>query len=408
MDLTAEALTRVLAVCCGEPEGPEEAALMLRQRQPSFAPTLLAAWRNEGSALNPALAYELDSQLARVQRYRVLAAQLAERVPGIISLKGLETADLYPADSLRYMNDLDYTAADEPTLWRLVGELVGDGWDLHTATFSMIDDRLLMLVCLRQPHEDPYSLPYGVEITSYVALGNLAAVPPVLELPDPWRDPAVKNLLMLLFERFEQPYRARDLVDAALLLQALDGHQAALWHEIDRLGLWPEYAELATLLERTELVSLPRQPRRPALSVAGSRARRAGHGLAQLRRPARAAVRHLQQRLVFDRLSRPERALWTAVERRLSVRRALRSGLLCFGLPVPEVEPGVATAVVRELDGLVYVDTPVARFLLTAGDDVEQDALELLADTDSPRRGVDESAVSQASAAVPAVDAPVR
>ena len=406
MDLTADVLTRVLAVCCGEPDGPEESVLMVRRDQPTFAPTLFAAWRNEGSPLNPALRYELDVQTARIRRYRELAADIAARVPGLTPLKGLEVADLYPADSTRYMNDLDYTA-HEPRLWRLVQELVGDGWELNTGTFWVFDGRLQVLVCLRMPHEDPYCLPYGVEITSYVTMGDLAGVAPVMELPPRWRDPVVKNLLMLLFERFEQPYRARDLVDAALMLHALRGH-TALWHEIDRLGLWPEFTELAGLLERAELGPVPAHPRPRALSLAGSRARRGARRLTGLRRPADAAVRHLQQRLVFDHLSRPERLLWSAAERRLSTVRALRAGLLCFGLPVPGVRPEVAAATVRQRDGLTFVDTPVARFLLTAGDDVDQDAVDALAaDADpAPDAGVDEALAADAAPDAGLVAAP--
>jgi len=386
MDLTAGDLMRVLAVCCGtEPEGPEEAVLMVQREQRSFAPTLYSAWHNEGSAINPAMRYELDVQTARIQRYRELAAELAGRVPGMVSLKGLEIADLYPASSVRYMNDLDYLC-DEPRLWRLVCGLLDDGWDLHTGTFSIFDGRLHLLMCLRQPHEDPYSLPYGIEVTTYVALGNLAGVAPVVTLPPRWRDPVVKNLLMLLFERFEQPYRARDAVDAALLLQSLERH-SDLWHEIDRLGLWPEFTELAELVTRAELLTVPSHPRPRTLSIAGSRARRAAHRMAALRRPADAAVRHLQQRLVFDQLSRPERALWAVAERRLPVGRALRAGLLCFGLPVPGVRPEVAAATVRERDGLTFVDTPAARFLLTAGDDVDQDAVDRLATDPAPPAG---------------------
>jgi hypothetical protein len=386
MDLTADALTRVLAVCCGaEPEGPEEAVLMVRREQPSIAATLYAAWRNEGSPLNVALRYELDVQAQRIHRYRALAADLAVRVPGVVPLKGLEVADLYPADSLRYMNDLDYACDDEPQLWWLVAELVDDGWDLHTATFWRLGGVVHMLVSLRMPHEDRYCLPYGVEVASYVTMGDLAGVRPVIELPPAWRDPMVKNLLMLLFERFEQPYRARDLVDAALLLERQRDYPL-LWDEIDRIGLWPEYTELTALLARTELVEIPSPDRPIALALARSRARRAGRRMAGLRRPAGAVVQHLQQRLVFSRQSRLERLLWSAAERRLPPDRALRSGLLCFGLPLPDVRPDVSRATVRQRDGLVFVDTPVGRFLLTAGDDVEEEAVrQLTADARSAR-----------------------
>lgn len=379
MDLTADALTRVLAVCCGsEPEGPDEAVWMVRKDQPTFAPTLYAAWRNEGSALNPALRYELEAACERVRRYRDLAADLASRVPGAVPLKGLEVADLYPADSVRYMNDLDYAAGDETRLWRLVGALVDDGWQLYTATFWIFDGRLHSLVSLYVPHEDPYCLRYAVEVASYVAMGDLAGVAPVVELPPQWRDPVVKNLLMLLFERFEQPYRARDLVDAALMLAALDDYPT-LWREIDRIGLWPQYGELAALLARTELVEIPRPPRPMSLAIAGSRAKRAGRRLSGLRRPADAAARHLQQRLVFGQLSRPEQLLWSAAERRLPADRALRAGLLCFGLPVPGVQPDVTAATIRRRENLIFVDTPAGRFLLTAGDEVDEDGVDRVA-----------------------------
>jgi len=142
-----------------------------------------------------------------------------------------------------------------------------------------------------------------VEITTYVAMGDLAGVAPVVDLPPRWQDPVVKNLMMLLFERFEQRYRARDLVDAALMLEALDSYPV-LWREIDRLGLWPEYTELVDLVERTELIAVPHHGRSRTLSVAGTRARRAGRRLAALRRPTDAGVRHLQQRLVFDQRGR--------------------------------------------------------------------------------------------------------
>lgn len=348
------------------------------------------------------MAYELDTQLERLRRYRALAADLERRVPGIVPVKGLEVAAHYPAGLTRYMNDLDYVAG-EPALWRLVHELTADGWDLDTATFVNIDGRLRVLASLRQPHPDPFTLPYGVEVANFVALGDLAGVPPLVELPPRWRDPAVKNLLMLLFERFEQPYRARDLVDAALLLAAVEDVEA-LHLEIARLRLWPEYAELAALLERAELATVvpaPAAPRAGTAAVAGSRVRRTGRRLAGLRHPAASTARHLQRRLVLGGHSRPERLLWAATERRLDAGRALRAGLLCFGLQVPGVRPEVEVATVRERDGLTFADTPAGRFLLTAGEDVEEEALEKLATDDGTGSGVADKADKAGRAGAP-------
>jgi len=88
MDFDSVTLTRVLEVCAEESGGPEETVLLIRQREPSFAPTMYSAWQREGQPLNPALRYELDLQRARIQRYRELAAVIADRVPDAVPLKG--------------------------------------------------------------------------------------------------------------------------------------------------------------------------------------------------------------------------------------------------------------------------------------------------------------------------------
>lgn len=378
MDLDAAALTRVLGLCAGErPGGPEETVLLLRQSQPSFAPTMYSAWRSAGWELNPALQYELDVQRRRVQRYRQVAADLAVAEPSIVAVKGLEVADHYPPGWVRYMNDLDYIT-DEPVLWRVVGALVETGWEVDTGTFSLVDGQLQIMVSLRQQHEDPYSLPYGVEVLNYVALGDLAGVPALRALPAECRVPTVKNLLMLLFERFEQRYRARDVVDAAVLCDAASAdHRVALHRTVHRLGLWPEYAELGRLLAAAELgprLSLP-----PRNAVLASRINRSTRLFARLRRPLEAAAAHLQRRMIFDSMLAPERWMWATAQARLPASRALRTGLLCFGLPVDDGHPGLHTARIRERGDITWVDTPVCRFLLTAGDEVEQSTLDLLA-----------------------------
>lgn len=384
MELTVSALNRVLAVCCGdEPESASEVVHVVRHTQHSFAPTLYAAWERDGATLNPALRYELDVQRRRTERYREIAAGIAgmagtaSGVPAVVPLKGLEVADLYPAGWVRYMNDLDYVVADERDLWSVVNVLVGDGWELHSGTFVNLGGQLQVLVSLRREHEDRYCLPYGIELATFVAMGNLAGVPAVITLPRAWRDSAVKNLLMLLFERFEQRYRARDLVDATLLLGAVGrSGWATLWPEIDRLGLWPEYRELAGLLRRAELADAPVPGRPLGTAAADSRTQRVVTELSGWRRPVDGAARHLQRRMMYGRLSRSERWLWSVAERRLHPGRALRAGLHCFGLPVPDGRPDVAVATLTERPEVTWVDTPAGRFVLTVGDELDQDALD--------------------------------
>lgn len=358
MELDADSLVRALAVCCGEePAGPEEAVWLCRKQQPSFLATLCSAW----DGLNDGLAFELASQRARNDFYRVLAASLDS--PEAIPLKGLEVGRLYPDGWVRYMNDLDYHVARPEALWEVAASLLEREWTLDSGTFTRVNNSLQVLLSFRLPHPDRYQLPYGVELTTYVSLGDLGAVPPVLALtPDLV---PVKNLVMLLFERFEQPFRARDLVDGALLIESVD--VGAIERVLDRLDLWPEYAELASLLSRAELAS---PPRIPGDVVARSRRRRAVRAVKASLSPAGLA-RRTQQRMVARGLP----AVGRRAFERVGARWALDSGLLCFGLPVP----GSAERVrVGGRDDLTWIDTPVGRFLLTPGDELPSSAEEFV------------------------------
>jgi hypothetical protein len=386
VELTSAVLVRALGLCCGEePDGPGEAVALARMRQPSFASLLCSAWQAEGRELSPTLLHELDAQHRRIGRFRDTAAVLAGAMPRAVPLKGLEVADLYPFGWARYMNDLDYAVPDETELWRGVAALTGDGWEIHSGTFVVAGGRLHVLVSLRRPDEDPDALPRGVEIATFTAIGDLGGVPMLVELPEPWRAPAVKNLLMLLHERFEQPYRARDLVDAALLLDAVGTQdRATLWAAVDQLGLWPEYAELAGLLDEAGLGPVPAPPRPLPAAVAAARRRRTARQLAGAGRPAGGALRYLQRRMVRGELRAPERWVWGAAQGRVRAGWALRAGLVTFGLPVDGGPPGLAGAVVRERRGVTWVDTPAGRFVLAVGDELPESAFDVLAAEGSP------------------------
>jgi hypothetical protein len=374
MDFDSATLTRVLEVCAEESGGPEETVLLLRQREPSFAPTMYSAWQREGQPLNPALRYELDLQRARIQRYRELAAVITAQVPDAVPLKGLQVADLYPADVVRYMNDLDYVVPDETALWRLGSLLVELAWDIESATFVTHEGELHIMVGFRRPNEDRYALPFGVEIATHLTLGDLSGVPPVIRLPPAWHVPEVKNLVMLLFERFEQRFRARDIVDATLQLDALGRARFPLLaKEIQRLGLWPEYAELRGLMGRAKLGEPPPSP--PVGGVARSRALRAARAVAPFARPLPAMARELQRRMIYDKLGRLDRRAWAMAQEKLDPGWALRAGMLTFGLPVEGGPTGGHTASVHQRDAVCWVETPIGRFLVTPGTEIDEDAL---------------------------------
>jgi hypothetical protein len=379
MQLTAGNLVQALAICAKGPvDEPAEIVALVRQAQPSFAATLYSAWQAEGTELNPALRAELDAGRARVDFYRSVAAQVMSAVSGLTTIKGLEVAALYPDGLVRYMNDLDFIACSERTMWEAVSFLLEDGWDLDTATFSRIEGALRVMVSLRRPNEDRYQLPYGIELAPYYTLGNQGGIPPVLQLPEQWCTPAIKNTLMLLHERYEQPFRARDVVDAALLHESLrDGELDTLHRGVVALGLAAEYSELIRLINAVGLGSPPRLPG-GQWTTARVRARRLARGASFFARPLAGTGRHLQRRLMTGEPGRAEGMVWAAVQRRLPVTTAIGAGLLAFGLPLDGPRPDVAAAVLYHRGELAWVDTPVGRFLLTIGDEVSESAVDEL------------------------------
>jgi hypothetical protein len=387
MDLTADNLVEALLTGSGEPaDGPAEIVALVRKAQPSFAATLFSAWQAEGEELSPALRDEIAAARARTEFYRSVAGRLMETVPGLTTIKGLEVAALYPPALVRYMNDLDVIAPSQAALWQAVSFLTGDGWELDTGTFSCLDGALQVLVSLRRSHEDRYQLPYGIELATYYTLGNQGGIPPILRLPEQWRVPAIKNTLMLLHERYEQPFRARDLIDAALLNDSLRGAQLDALHEaVITFGLAVEYAELVRLTTRAGVGSLSELPG-GRWTTARVRARRLARGAGFLASPLAGAGRHLQRRLMMGHPSRAEGMVWEAVQRRLHVATAVPAGLLAFGLPLEGPRPEVSTAVLRRRGKLAWADTPAGRFLLTIGNEVSEEAVEELS---TPEGGTD-------------------
>jgi hypothetical protein len=397
MKLTAEILVDVLAATSRGVADRAESVALVRAAQPSFGPTLYSAWRVEGDDLDPGLRHDLDRTQARVDFYRRTAAELARRVPQLIPIKGLEVADLYPEGIVRAMNDLDLVAADERDLWSAAAWLTADGWTIDTATFFRYRGALQVMVSLRRPHPDPYQLPYGVEIATYFALGDLAGIGPVVTLPADWRQPPVKNLLMLLCERFEQPYRARDLVDAALLCSAMTAdHRRTARHAVARLGLNREYAELAGLVGRGRLPPLPALRPRP-WSQPVHRARRLARGTASLARPVIGTARNLQRRDLAGTSGRVSRRLSELIWPRIPVPAAIAGGLLAFGLPLAGPAPPVSAATLCSRGTLAWVDTPVARFLLTIGGSVAASAVDELTMAAMPDAATPDAATPDAA-----------
>jgi hypothetical protein len=127
---------------------------------------------------------------------------------------------------------------------------------------------------------------------------------------------------------------------------------------------------------RAELGDLPPAP--PVGGVPMSRAIRAARAVAPFARPLSAVPRELQRRMIYDKLGRLDRRAWAVVNEKLNPAWALRAGLLCFGLPVDGGPTGGHAASVHQRDAVCWVETPIGRFLLTPGTEIDEDALESL------------------------------
>jgi hypothetical protein len=379
MDLSTENLVAALAVTSGQQSDDiAEIVEIVRKVEPNFAATLFSAWQAEGIELSPALREEVDEISGRIEFYRSVAARLRAEVDSLTTIKGLEVGALYPPGLIRHQNDLDFITFSEPDLWRAVGLLTDDGWTADTATFSYLGGRLRVMISVRKPSENPFRIAYGVELATYYTLGNQGGIPPIIKMPDRWLRPPVKNTIMLLHERYEQKYRARDVVDAALLHRSMsEADRRALHDAVASLNLVLAYSELIKLVNAAGLGPLAPLPG-GLLTTAKAAATRAARGTSFFAKPVSGAGRHLQRRLMMAKPSRAEGVVWDLVQRRLHPASAVRAGLLGFGLPVTGPRPNETVAVLRESGEHGWVDTPAGRFVLTIGDYVSETAVETL------------------------------
>ncbi len=313
---------------------------------------------------------------ARVDYYRTVNAALMSKVPGLTSVKGLEILDLYPAGWTRHLNDLDLIASSESDLWLVCDLLIADGWEMDTATFSYFAGAIQVIASVRRPSHDPYDIPYGIELATFYSLGNFGAVSPLAQMRENWRVPAIKNIIMLLYERYEQPFRARDLIDVVFLHEALSGSELAALHQaVVSLSLGVEYSELIAMVEKVGLPPLPAWPAR-RLAAPAIRARRLARAASFFLRPVAGTGRQLQRRMITGEIGRAESRAWDVIQERLPVPAAMSGGLLAFGLPLDGERPDVTSTVLFRQGDLAWADTPIGRFLLTIGDFVTEERFE--------------------------------
>lgn len=389
MELTTAQIQRVLRAL-GLPAGDESPFHLLdatRRGRHQVAMTLVSLWERQGRFVSPALLYELRLHRDLHSSLRELRDEQRGHIPRSGFVKGLEVASLYPPGVLREMKDLDVLVPDRADVWDSAARLIGQGWSIRAFTLLELAGQRHVVVGLLRPAQDPQVMfPQVIEIATITFPGTRPVAWSTFQERD---DAPLKNLLALLNEQVEDrawrtTFRARDLIDAIMLLEALGpGAQGKVWKAVQRHGFGQEWAELTTFLARLRLL--------PDGFTAGARPGTVHGRLAALRRaahnanPVTGAVGWVQDGMAADLPSANRQRVARLLERQVSPTRVLRTGLPLFGLRIDE-HPAAEDLELVERDRAAVARTPVGTFALSFTDSIEP-ARRLAATL--PRPGVD-------------------
>jgi hypothetical protein len=268
------------------------------------------------------------------------------------------------------MSDLDVVVPDAATVWRVAEVVAGATGAEVTAvsTFPVPEPgRRGLLIAMRAPHRLPLEHPLGVDISTHVLVGNATTVPARSRIGRPGEDELAASLLLAAAKTLERPYGLRQVLDAAVLAEALGPAGLARARQLAApLSLLPELRAIFELAARHGLPVPP--PPVGARAARLARARRAARFvLASRRRPLPASLQLLQYAEMADPAWwRHRRRAWRVADRRLPVLSPARDGLFRFGLPVT----------VRGATDRPVLRTPVGDYLMVTGAEVTEDWLD--------------------------------
>ncbi|UCA51077.1 hypothetical protein LEL86_18075 [Streptomyces sp. WA6-1-16] len=367
---TAEAevsIATVLTLLKASPSAPRQELLRAaRDSRHKLAATLLTLWRESGEELTAAETSELLLHQERIEYYRQLWSALLKLAPGAYVLKGMSIASLYPPRILRSAGDIDVICPAHATLWDCSRHLTSDGWEL--AAFTLGPSRpgdgvpFHLGAEFRKPAPGPSPDPYAVGLCTAEIMTDIRA--PAWQLTRAAHSPSAADAVALVAERWERPFRSRDLMDLALLLRDLDDADIArLPEELARIGLWPQWREAMRALRNHGM-----EPARVLPSA------RAATGHARLHRTARSMMRWISpvRALALVAQSGTEggggrlaEVASDLVHSRIGTRRLLRAGLPLFGIPL-DAEPARRLHL-DDVGRHLVARTPLGSFLLVAG-----------------------------------------
>jgi len=378
---------RQLLVSRGVPADASDEALLTASRaaRHKLHITVLSAREAAGQQLPPDQQAELAAYRDRLERYREAWSVVRDVAPHAQVVKGWTIGEHYPPGMLRAAGDLD-VVCPPGELWRAAAALIGRGWETEALTLFPasagsapdVSDWCHVLMEVSRPAGSDYiDEPYGVELRTADVATSLRV--PARRLHGPPLPLAAANVLALAAERWERPFRTRDVYDLAILTGQLD--QAgldALDGALTTTMLWPEMRELAGLLRRSGIGPAPRQPgdSRAAWRARAARLRRSA---ALWAHPLRAAGLLATSTVDTDRGARADRVAH-AVQRRIGAWRLLQLGLPLFAVPLPAGAPPARPAdagapdtgapaglVLERRDPHLIARTPIGSFLMVAG-----------------------------------------
>ncbi|NKI44159.1 nucleotidyltransferase family protein [Streptomyces physcomitrii] len=324
---------------------------------------LASALLTEGYPLTPGLAYEVSFWREQEQRYGGLVGELTRAVPELRRMKGPEIGRLYPPGWLRDSTDVDLVARTPRQVWEAAGHLRDQGWQPDSLAFQGTERGVDVALNMVRPSHDELLLDHqAVELVSMETTGRPWRVRPVSDPPGVRRTGPARQLLALLEEGFERDWRARDLLDASLLLvEITEEGVPALAREVDALGLGRQWHTLTRRLRGYGLVddALLPAPGRPWRASA-QRLRRAASLASRPPAVAAGVLQTLQRRKAEPLGSAGERWLLD----HLPGRSVLAAGLPVWGVRVGDRCAEGTEVAYRTRSGRTYATTPVGTYLL--------------------------------------------
>jgi hypothetical protein len=264
-----------------------------------------ATWLSSAQARGVPISTVAREYLARVRRrvadLHAVGAEMSA-AHDVRVIKGARIAALMPDGLLRESGDADLVARDEQSLWACVLD-IRKRYDAAVQGVSVMqaEGSMHLLIAMKWPAVEQYlDKPMGADISTCAFSGDFKSVPIRAEAPD---DDDLCSLFAVSEERFQRRFRRKDMLDLAVIGEALAERYDAELPELV-LGLARELClapELRQLIRKTSRwLAMP-----PVWSDIAERLEGLAGEEKKLRAPGRTGVHRLRFGLPLDARASP-------------------------------------------------------------------------------------------------------